>query len=123
MQTLFTYAGPVIHGHHRGKTLGFPTANLALPMPIPHGIYISTVELEKKSYLAATFIGPSETFGETESLSETHIIDFSQDIYGKKLSVTLNEYLRPSVKFSTVDALIQQMHQDIQAVRAYTFSE
>ncbi len=121
MQTLHTYAGPVIHGRHRGKTLGFPTANLHIHSAVPHGVYISTVVFEGHTYPSATFIGPSETFGETEYLSETHIIDFSADIYGKTLVVTLHTYLRPSRKFPSIAALVEQMGHDIMAVRSHDF--
>ena len=119
MKTLYTYTGIVIHGHDRGKALGYPTANIAITETMPHGVYASTVIVEGKLHHAATFIGPAETFHETEYLSESYLFDFDEDLYGKTLTVTLHEFMRPSIKFDGKPALIDQMKKDCEKIRSY----
>ncbi len=109
--------GLVVHGAEIGRTLGFPTANIRLPVDsqqVPLGIYAARV-FERP---AAVSIGVRPTFGENlEPLLEAHILDFDQDLYERELAVELLAYLREETKFATPEALRVQIALDIEAAR------
>jgi len=111
----------VIHGDKRGRTLGFPTANMRFGGAIvpSHGVYAVRVliEGEAKWRIGAANIGTRPMFATEEPLLETHIFDFDQDIYGKYLKVKPVVKLRDEMKFDSLDALIDQMTQDCAKVR------
>jgi len=115
--------GPVIGGEQRGRELGYPTANMALDgLHLPKlGVYAVLVEVLdgpfKGAYHGAASLGVRPMFGENTPNLETFIFDFSGDLYGAKLSVGLVEYLRPELKFDSLDALIVQMAQDCDTAR------
>lgn len=115
--------GPVIGGERRGRSLGFPTANMTLAgLHLPRlGIYATRVDVlegpHRGSYLGASSIGTRPTFGESAPNLETYLLDFTGDLYGAHLSVALVEFLRPELKFSDVPALVAQMHQDCARAR------
>ncbi len=118
----FRLTGTVIDGEHRGRTLGYPTANLGdvqtiVPQP---GIYATFAWLDGRRYAAATHLGANPTFGSTTSKIEVYILDFTGDIYGKTLHVDFLEHLRGIVKFESVDMLLHQMEQDVRRVRERT---
>ncbi len=112
--------GIVIHGHDRGKDLGYPTANINpspdIAMP-KHGIYSGTATIYDKKYLASISVGVAKMFGDTIPKIEAHILDFNEDIYGKTLELTLKYYLRDMIQFDTIDDLISQINQDINQTR------
>lgn len=109
--------GTVIHGAKIGQTLGFPTANIRLPVEsrqVQFGIYAARV-LERP---AAVSIGVRPTFGENlEPLLEAHILEFDDDLYGRKLTVELLAYLREETPFATPEALRVQIALDIEDAR------
>ena len=112
----YTISGRVEHGLARGRTIGFPTANLgdcAVLLP-GHGVYAGQVEIERQVYAAAIHIGPNITFDESEAKVECHLIDFSGDLYGQVLVVELAEKIRGVIKFDSVEALVAQMKRDVQ---------
>ncbi|MDO4550468.1 MAG: bifunctional riboflavin kinase/FAD synthetase [Planctomycetia bacterium] len=111
--------GMVIHGLARGRTLGFPTANLeAIDTLLPrHAIYAGRVFYNDCFYPAAIHIGPNRTFRETIPKVEIHILDFHNSIYGKLLKVDFLAFLREIISFPSQEALIQQVKKDILAVR------
>jgi riboflavin kinase/FMN adenylyltransferase len=112
--------GIVIEGAKRGRTIGFPTANLGeIETLLPaDGVYGVKVELpDGKRYLGAANIGPNPTFGEGARKIEIHLLDFRGDLYGTELKVEFISRLRNTVPFSSVDALIQRLNQDIAEVR------
>ncbi|NBR34804.1 MAG: bifunctional riboflavin kinase/FAD synthetase [Rhodobacteraceae bacterium] len=115
--------GPVIGGEQRGRELGYPTANMALDgLHLPKlGVYAVLVEILegpfKGEYHGAASLGVRPMFGENTPNLETFIFDFSGDLYGTKLSIGLVEYLRPELKFDSLDALIHQMAQDCDQAR------
>ncbi len=113
MKILYLLRGKVKEGKKRGKRLGFPTANITLHKKIPEGIYASKVTIDKQDYLAATFIGASKTFRETELKCESFILNFDNEIYGKWITVKLIKKVRRNKKFSSVKKLIDQMEVDI----------
>jgi len=119
-------SGTIIHGDHRGKTIGIPTANLdplidgqyqrALP---PTGVYFTRSSIENNSFYSLTNIGFKPTFGAQSSISiETHMLDFHLgDVYEKRLSVEFLDRLRPEINFSGIDELKQQIQKDILKAR------
>lgn len=118
----FALAGEVVRGDERGRTLGFPTANLvpdleqALP---PDGVYTTRAALNGRSYLGVTNIGVRPTFGGGGRLVETHLLDFEyRELYGSGLRIELVERLRGEVRFASVDELKAQMARDVERARA-----
>ena len=111
--------GKVRKHNQRGKKLGFPTANVNLSKNIPEGIYISKTKLAGKEYKSISFVGTVKTFNEKKFHSETYILDFNKDIYGKWISVKLIKKIRDNKKFDTVDELVKLMRKDEQETREY----
>jgi riboflavin kinase / FMN adenylyltransferase len=119
----FAVDGEVQHGDKRGRTLGYPTANL-IPRPgyvVPgHGVYACRVRLEDGSVVpAATNVGvrPQFVTGRGE-LIEAYLIDWSGDLYGSKIRVEFLRRLRGERRFASVDALVEQMGRDVDEARA-----
>ncbi|MEM9798103.1 MAG: bifunctional riboflavin kinase/FAD synthetase [Pseudomonadota bacterium] len=110
--------GPVLHGEKRGRTLGWPTANMGLDgLHLPKmGVYAVTVDIldgphaGRRDGVASLGIRPM--FGENTPNLETFLFDFEGDLYGTTLSVALVAFLRPEAKFDGVDALVAQMERD-----------
>ena len=99
----------------RGRTLGFPTANLAIPdaqVMLPNGVYAATAHYEGRDYAALANIGNNPTFEGCNRRIEVNIQDFSEDIYDRLLEVRFLQKIRNEEKFASVDALIAQMHKD-----------
>lgn len=120
LSTPYTICGEVKKGRQDGEALGFPTANLELnEYLIPKfGVYSSDVELENgERYKAAVNIGIRPTFDEQIPLLEAHILDFSGDLYGKKIHVELNDFIRDEKKFNNIEELKQQIKKDISVIR------
>ena len=112
--------GPVVHGFHRGKKLGIPTANLRverLALP-PDGVYAIRAQRRGVSIDGVANIGRNPTFGSDNARSvEAHLFDFSADLYGERLEIAFVARLRGEQKFAGVDALVAQIHADIAAAR------
>ena len=116
----FAMSGPVITTSKRGASLGFPTANLA-PDPgraLPrNGVYATIATTPNGRFAAVTNIGHRPTFGHTERVVETHILDFCGHLYETTLSVEFIEKLRDEVPFQSQGELVAQIHRDVQAAR------
>ncbi len=116
--------GPVLHGAKRGRDLGYPTANMAVEgRVLPRlGVYAVLADVltgpHQGSYRGVASLGVRPMFGENTPNLETHLFDFSGDLYGETLSVALVEYLRPEERFDSVEALVAQMRRDDAAARA-----
>ncbi|MFM9056806.1 MAG: riboflavin kinase, partial [Bacteroidota bacterium] len=112
----YALEGVVIKGRQIGRTIGYPTANLAIADPdklIPaNGVYAVWVECEGRRFKGAMSIGHRPTFDAGERSIEVHVLQFSGDLYGKSLRVECMYHLRPELKFDAVDHLIRQMQQD-----------
>lgn len=110
----------VVHGHHRGKKLGIPTANLrprGLELP-PDGVYAVRVRVSgQEPRPAVANVGTNPTFGDTERALEVHLFDFDADLYGRRLEVAFVRMLRGEVRFPDVAALVAQIHADIAEAR------
>ena len=111
----FSTRGIVVHGDARGRTIGFPTANLA---PIDNvflpgdGVYVSDVIVNGKCYRAMTSVGKNVTFGGTELRLEANIFDFKDEIYGETVEIIWLDKIRDMVKFAGADELIEQLKSD-----------
>ena len=123
----FTVSGEVVKGFQRGRTIGFPTANLnpgdrLLPRV---GGYITYAEVEGRMYGAMTNIGNNPTFGNAHVTVETYILDFDADIYGKTIRLHFVDFLSEERKFDGVDALkshLRQVERDVRARLGMTVS-
>ena len=119
----FSVRGPVVTGDLRGRTLGFPTANIAIGLDraLPaYGIYVTRAYVREDSYPSCTSIGIRPTFDvEPRPMVEAYILDFDEDVYGEEMRIDLLHRLRSEVRFDSVDDLITQMHRDIEDTREY----
>jgi riboflavin kinase/FMN adenylyltransferase len=116
--------GPVVGGEQRGRELGYPTANMSMDgLHLPKfGVYAVLVDVQDGphagSYHGAASLGVRPMFGVNTANLETFIFDFSGDLYGATLSVGLVEFLRPELKFDTLQELITQMDADCLQARS-----
>ena len=116
----FSFGGRVVHGDHRGRKLGFPTANLAIGdkrAMLPNGAYAVLVHLQGKIYQGIANIGDNPTFEGCNRRLEVNILDFSGDIYDAAVTVQFVTKLREQKKFSGIEALVKQLHADKQRAR------
>lgn len=112
----YEITGPVIKGRSRGgRLLGFPTANVRIPVQAcpKRGIYAVQVEVGGKAYCGAANLGYNPTFGDEELSLEVHIFDFDQDIYGENITVRFVDRLRDEKKFSGPQELMAQIARDV----------
>ena len=116
----FAISGFVEEGDRRGRTIGFPTANVAVEpgFIVPgHGVYATWTQADGRTYLSATNIGVRPTFGGGGRQIETHLLDYDGDLYNAKLWVAFARKLRNEQPFSGVDALVAQLQRDVAAAR------
>lgn len=117
----YAVRGEVVHGDARGRELGFPTANLGGEIEglVPaDGVYGGSVVIDGVERLAAISVGVNLTFEpEGEPRVEAFILDFAGDLYGKTMEVRFHQRIRAMLPFSSVDALIARMHEDVAETR------
>jgi len=115
----FFMLGSVIHGHARGKGLGFPTANLEITQDLyPNdGVYAATVIVDERRYDGVVNIGTNPTFGDEQLAVEVFLFDYEGDLYGKELQVALVDKIRSEQSFPSVELLVRQIEQDIQRAK------
>ncbi len=117
----YSLRGPIVAGDHRGRTLGFPTANIAIGLDraLPaFGVYVTRAHLRESTYESCTSIGVRPTFDvEPRPTVEAYIIDFDEDVYGDELRLDLLHRLRGELKFADVDDLVAHMRRDIKDTR------
>jgi riboflavin kinase / FMN adenylyltransferase len=110
----------VVHGSHLGRTLGYPTANLELPIHKPfllaNGVYAVKVEVNQLVFNGMANAGIRPTVSGKTLTVEVNLFDFSADLYGKTLSVYFYDRIRDELKFDSLDQLVQQIHRDKQDV-------
>jgi riboflavin kinase/FMN adenylyltransferase len=111
--------GSVELGDQRGRTIGFPTANVALGEHLRprFGVYAVRVLVDGEWRNAVANLGRRPTFGKLQENFEVHLFDFSGDLYGKVLRVALIEFIRPEMKFAGLDQLKAQIAADGEAAR------
>ena len=113
--------GRVVHGFHRGRPLGIPTANLRLrgiQLP-PDGVYAVRAAVDGARLLGVANIGFNPTFGNSTRTVETHLLDFDGDLYGRRLELAFVLRLRGEQKFPDLAALLTQIRADIAAARRH----
>ena len=117
----YALEGVVVAGNRLGRTIGFPTANMKLYEPLKlipaRGVYAVQVDVRGQTYRGMTNIGVRPTVGGTVPTIETHILDFSEDIYGLPLRITFLRRIRNEVRFPSLDALKAQLENDREACR------
>ena len=116
----YRLAGPVVRGDERGRTLGFPTANIsvAADRALPAlGVYATWVHLDGRRLRGATNIGRRPTFALGHVSIETHILDFEGDLYGRHLAIDIVERIRDERPFASVEDLCAQIARDVERVR------
>ena len=116
----WTVEGRVEQGDKRGRTIGFPTANVSLEgyLEPALGVYAVRVEIAGQTYNGVANFGRRPTFDKKDVLLEVHIFDFAGDIYGQQIVVAFESYLRPEMRFPSLDALKAQIAKDGERARA-----
>ncbi len=121
-------AGRVVHGDHRGRELGYPTANLSQDHEglVPaDGVYAGwlvrhdlPVDARDRTLPAAISVGTNPTFDGTQRRVEAYVLDRTDlDLYGERVAVAFVEHLRPTLKFDGMDSLVVQMREDVARCR------
>jgi riboflavin kinase/FMN adenylyltransferase len=114
-------SGVVVHGDARGRELGYPTANIAVPVGVAvpaDGVYAGwLVRADGSRWRAAISVGTNPTFDGVARRVEAYALDAEFDLYGERITIEFAERLRGMVRFDNVDELVAQMRQDVAAVR------
>ena len=122
----YVLRGEVVVGDRRGRTIGFPTANV-LPEPeavVPaHGVYAGFVLVGDQSFAACTNVGVAPTFARAESRVEAYLLDFDSDLYGRTVDVGFTHWIRGEKKFSGIDELKSQIQSDVETARSLAQNE
>jgi riboflavin kinase/FMN adenylyltransferase len=117
----YRLSGQVVHGMARGRKIGFPTANIDPDQPfiVPrNGVYAIRLHLDGKRYAGVMNIGIKPTFeGEAVRTLEAHLLDFSDDIYGKRVEIEFIRFLRSEQKFASIEELTAQIRRDADHAR------
>jgi len=116
----FCVRGPVVKGDQRGRTIGFPTANVAVwdELLLPaNGVYATYIWIGEARHLAATNVGVRPTVNGMKLTVEAHILDFDADIYGEDVRLEFVRRVRPEMKFAGLDALKAQIAADVERVK------
>jgi len=118
----YCVGGEVVVGNRIGRTIGFPTSNILIDetMVTPaHGVYVTYCNYNGICYQGVTNVGIKPTIGDRKKNIETHIFNFSKEIYGKQIRVEFLERLRPEIKFNSVNELAQQIEKDCREAAHY----
>lgn len=112
----YTVCGPVVHGNELGRLMGFPTVNIlpgADKLLPPNGVYSSRVIMAEGEFRGITNVGIKPTVSESGVMTvETYLFDFDSDVYGQDIAVQLVHFLRPEMKFQSMEALARQLERD-----------
>jgi riboflavin kinase / FMN adenylyltransferase len=115
-----TIIGIVVHGRKEGRKIGFPTANIQTKVDLKNleqGVYASRVKVLGQWYISATSYGNAPVFDFWQVVLETHILDFDMEIYDEVVELELVEFIRPVMKFDSLEGLIEHIEKDCQKVR------
>lgn len=116
----FKIEGQVVAGEQRGRTIGYPTANLVILPEIvapADGVYAVKVHTLRGIYTGIANIGTNPTFNGSQHRLEVYIFSFKEDLYGKKIGVEFIEYIRGEKKFANAEKLVEQIRRDINRVQ------
>jgi riboflavin kinase/FMN adenylyltransferase len=116
----YTVCGEVVRGAGRGRTLGFPTANLrtARPLLVPTGVYACRARCGEAGYRAMVNVGHRPTFEGQDYAIEAYLLDFSGDLYDRPLCLEFRRRVRDEHRFPSVEALKEQIARDVESARA-----
>jgi riboflavin kinase/FMN adenylyltransferase len=116
----YAVTGRVEKGFQRGRTIGFPTANLRprTGLLLPNGVYAVVVDVGETQVPGVANVGMNPTFAGNKRTIEAHLFDFSADLYGARLRVAFIERLRGEQKFASIPALVQQIQEDANRARS-----
>jgi riboflavin kinase/FMN adenylyltransferase len=116
----YSITGTVESGAGRGRTLGFPTANIvsSRPLLVTRGVYWGRVHVDGRQHSAVVNVGVRPTFGETTLAVEAHLLDFTGDLYGRQVRLEFLDRLRDEMRFPSVEDLRAQVFRDIAAARS-----
>jgi riboflavin kinase/FMN adenylyltransferase len=117
----YTLRGRVSRGAMRGRTLGFPTANIApaTALLLASGVYVARADWDGESASAVVNVGVRPTFGETAPTIEAHLLDIGPHLYDRELTLTFLARIRDEMKFASVDALKTRIAEDVAAARRW----
>jgi riboflavin kinase/FMN adenylyltransferase len=112
----YTIEGEVVHGSHRGHSLGFPTANLhtANELLPAYGVYAVLATVNKRRLKGVASIGVRPTFDAGPVSVEVYLFDYAGDLYGKQMDVSFVKRLRGEEKFRDAESLVRQIRKDVQ---------
>jgi riboflavin kinase/FMN adenylyltransferase len=117
----FKLQGTVVEGDHRGRQIGFPTANIQLDDPLhavpANGVYVCRAFVEQQAFPAVVNIGIRPTFDGKTPTVEAHLLNWDGDLYGWRLTLHFLHRLRGEVRFGSVDELVAQIERDVQRAR------
>ena len=115
----YTLSGTIAHGAGRGRTLGFPTANVLPTRPVlaAPGVYACTADVGGRKERAVVNVGVRPTFDETILAVEAYLLDFAGDIYGQTMTLTFVSRIREERRFPSVEALKTQIEADVAEAR------
>jgi riboflavin kinase / FMN adenylyltransferase len=110
----FFIDGVVVEGRRRGREIGFPTANLATGNELipPHGVYATMVTIDGVVHASLTNVGVRPTFGESQTVIETHVLHYQGDLYGRRVRLAFVQRLRDERRFDDMDGLRAQIEAD-----------
>jgi riboflavin kinase / FMN adenylyltransferase len=116
----YSVFGPVISGQRLGRSLGVPTANIALEPTnrLAHGIYAVTARVDGQAFPAVASFGTRPTIDDGPPLLEVHLLDFDGDLYGRVMEVEFVERIRDELKFDSIPSLVAEMTRDKERARA-----
>jgi riboflavin kinase/FMN adenylyltransferase len=116
----YSVSGQVISGQRLGRSLGVPTANIALEPTnrLAHGVYAVTARVEGRAYPAVASFGTRPTVDDGPPLLEVHLLDFDGNLYGREMDVEFIERIRDELKFESIPALVAEMMRDKERARA-----
>jgi riboflavin kinase/FMN adenylyltransferase len=114
--------GTVVHGRKLGRTLGIPTANLRLPEGVVtprFGVYACSTDIDGTVYPAVTNIGNRPTVNGHHTTVEPWILDYSGDLYDREITLRFHYFIRPEMKFDSLEALQSEIFRNAEEARAY----
>lgn len=114
----FFFLGKVTHGRNVGEKIGFPTVNIPLEQDkiVPFGVYGGKVSWQGGEAKAIVNVGTKPTFGCKDANVEAHLLNFDGSLYGERVKISLNRFLRQIQKFADADELQHQLQKDVEAV-------
>ena len=116
----FTISGVVVPGDARGRTIGFPTANITMPESLVRpagGVYAVICTIDGVSFPGVSNVGTRPTFGGGVETIEVHLFDVDMDLYGKDVRVAFVDRIRNEQRFASIDALVSQIKVDVEQAR------